>query len=192
MKNNTSIKSKFLLQISLIAMAIFGLAACYNQNSNAQSNQARFYAMERTKDQQFLMDAADMSMEQIKMGQLAQKKSINIDIQEFGVALEGGHTKLLNDLMPLAKSKSVSIPSALTDKSQQAYNQLNMNAINYFNKAYCDIAVSRHQDAITKFQKESTESADDDIKRWAVSKLPELRRLLDLAVATQKKFEPMK
>ena len=192
MKNDTSIKSKFLLQIGLIVMAVWGLAACYNQNSNAQSNQARFYAMERNKDQQFLMDAADMSMEQIKMGQLAQKKSINIDIQEFGIALEEGHTKLLNDLMPLAKSKSVTMPSALMDKSQQAYNQLNMTAINYFNKAYCDIAVSRHQEAIAKFQKAATESAEDDIKRWAVSKLPELRRLLDLAIATQKKFEPMK
>ena len=192
MKNNTSIKSRFLLQISLITMAVLGLAACYNQNGNAQSNEARFYSMERNKDQQFLMDAADMSVEQIKMGQLAEKKSINIDIQEFGIALEGGHIKLLNDLIPLAKSKSVNIPNALTDKSQQAYNQLNMNAINYFNKAYCDIVVSRHQEAIAKFQKISTESADDDIKRWAVSKLPELRRFLDLAVATQKKFEPIK
>ena len=173
-------------------MAVLGLAACYNQNGNAQSNEARFYSMERNKDQQFLMDAADMSVEQIKMGQLAEKKSINIDIQEFGIALEGGHIKLLNDLIPLAKSKSVNIPNALTDKSQQAYNQLNMNAINYFNKAYCDIVVSRHQEAIAKFQKISTESADDDIKRWAVSKLPELRRFLDLAVATQKKFEPIK
>jgi hypothetical protein len=60
MKNTTSIKSKFLLQISLIALAVLGLTACYNQNGNAQSNGARFYSMERTKDQQFLMDAADM------------------------------------------------------------------------------------------------------------------------------------
>lgn len=195
MKNGISIKTKFLLQIGLIIIVLWGLTACYNESGNAataQSNEARFYAMERNKDQQFLVDAAEISIEEIKFGQLAQKKSINIDIQEFGKILEDDYTKVLNELIPLAKSKSVTIPTALTDKSQQTYNQLLATPINYFNKAYCDIAVSRHQEAGAKFQKVFTESTDEDIRRWALSKLPELRRHLEFALITQKKFEPIK
>ena len=176
-------------------MVLLSLTACYNENGNAataESNEAKFYAMERNKDQQFLIDAAEISIEEIKFGQLAQKKSINIDIQEFGKILEDAYTKVLNELIPLAKSKSVAIPTELTDKSQQTYNQLLATPVNYFNKTYCDIAVIRHQEAGAKFQKVFTESTDEDIRRWALSKLPELRRHLEFALLTQKKFEPIK
>jgi predicted outer membrane protein len=195
MKNGISIKTKFLFQLGLITMVLLNLSACFNENSTAataQSNEAKFYAAERNKDQQFLFDAAEICTEEIKFGQLAQKKSINIDVQEFGKMLEGAYTKMLDELIPLAKSKSIIIPIALTDKSQQTYNQLVATPLNYFNKAYCDIAVSRHQEAGAKFQKVFTESTDEDTRRWALSKLPELRRHLEFALMTQKKFEPIK
>ena len=195
MKNGVSIKTKFLFQLAIIIMVFSGFTACYNENTNAataQSNEVKFYAMERNKDQQFLIDAAEICVEEIKFAQLAQKKSINIDIQEFGKILEDAYTKVLNELIPLAKSKSVAIPTELTDKSQQTYNQLLATPVNYFNKTYCDIAVIRHQEAGAKFQKVFTESTDEDIRRWALSKLPELRRHLEFALLTQKKFEPIK
>jgi putative membrane protein len=195
MKIGVSIKTKLLFQLAIIIMVFSGFTACFNENSTAataQSNEARFYAMERNKDQQFLVDAAEISIEEIKFGQLAQKKSINIDIQEFGKILEDDYTKFLNELILLAKSKSVAIPMELTDKSQQTYNQLLATPINYFNKAYLDIAVSRHEEAGAKFQKVFTESTDEDVRRWALLKLPELRRHLEFALITQKKFEPVK
>jgi predicted outer membrane protein len=195
MKNGVSIKTKFLCQFATVTIVFSGLTACFNENSTAataQSNEARFYAMERNKDQQFLIDAGEICIEEIKFGQLAQKKSINIDIQEFGKTLENAYTKMLDELIPFAKNKSISIPISLTDKSQQTYNQLAATPLNYFNKAYCDIAVSRHQEAGAKFQKVFTESTDEDTRRWALSKLPELRRHLEFALMTQKKFEPIK
>jgi putative membrane protein len=195
MKNGIAIKIRFLLQLGLLLLVSAGFSACNDQNAHAataQSNEMKFYAEGKNKDEQFLMDAAQMSIEEIKLGQLAQKKSINIDIQEFGKMLEDAHTKILNELIPLAKTKSITIPIELTGRSQDAYNQLVSIQLNYFNKAYCDITVSRHQEVVARFQKVFTESTDDDVRRWALSKLPALRTHLELAEMTQKQFEPLK
>ena len=192
MKDGISIKTKFLLPLGFIMVVSLAFTACYNQKSNAataESNEAKF---EKNKDEQFLVDAGEICTEQIRFGQLAQKKSINIDIQEFGKMLEDGYVKILNELIPLAKSKSVTISNALTNKSQETYNQLVATPINYFNKAYCDVEVSRHEEAGAKFQKVFTESTDEDTRRWALSKLPELRRRLEFSLMMQKKFEPIK
>jgi putative membrane protein len=194
MESNAPFKLKFLHPTTLIIVVILGLWAFYglqNKGDIKQIPQNNFSANDVNKDAQFLIDAGEVCIEEIKFGQLAQKKSINIDIQEFGKTLEDAYTKMLNELIPLAKSKSITIPIALSDKSQQAYSQLVATPLNYFNKAYCDIAVSRHQEAVAKFQKVFTESTDEDTRRWALSKLPELRRHLEFSLVTQKKFEPM-
>jgi predicted outer membrane protein len=192
MKDGIFIKIKFLFQLVLVTMVLSGLTACYNEKSNgatAESNEVKF---DKNKDLQFLLDAAEMSLEQIKFAQFAQKNSANIDIQEFGKMIEAGYTSALNELIPLAESKGLTIPIALTDKSQTAYNQLVATPINYFDRAYCDVEVNRHEELVAKFQKVFTESSDDKTRRWALSKLPELRQNLAFSLMTQKKLEPVR
>jgi predicted outer membrane protein len=191
MKNGRAIKIKYLFQLGLILFVLSGSTGCYNEKLNvatAETNEVKF---DKNKDLQFLMDAGEIGLEQIKFAQLAQKKSPNADIQAFGKMLEESYTNALNELIPLAESKGLTIQIALTDKSQATYNQLVATPINSFDKAYCAIAVSRHEEAVAKFQKVFTESSDDDTRRWALSKLPELRRHLAFSLMTQKKFEPM-
>ena len=52
--------------------------------------------------------------------------------------------------------------------------------------------VSGHKDAISTFEKASTESTDADIKQWATGMLPGLRTHLDHAMMCQKKSDKMK
>jgi putative membrane protein len=192
MKNGMSIKIRCLFQLGLMLLVLSGSTGCYNEKVNvatAESNEAKF---DKNKDLQFLRDAGEIGLEQIKFGQLAQKKSLNADIQAFGKMLEEGYTNALNELIPLAESKGLTIPIALTERSQATYNQLVATPINSFDKAYCDVAVSRHEEAVAKFQKVFTESSDEGTRRWALSKLPELRRHLAFSQMTQNKFEPIK
>jgi putative membrane protein len=191
MKNGMSIKIRYLYQLGLIVLVLSSSTGCYNEKvsgATAESNEAKF---DKNKDLQFLRDAAEIGLEQIKFAQLVQKKSLNADIQAFGKMLEAGYTNVMNELIPLAESKGLTIAIALTDKSQATYSQLVATPINSFDKAYCDIAVSRHEEAVAKFQKVFTESSDDDTRRWALSKLPELRRHLAFSLMTQKKIEPV-
>ena len=49
--------------------------------------------------------------------------------------------------------------------------------------------VNGHKDAITMFDKASTESIDEDIKAWAIAMLPVFRTHLDHAITCQEKCE---
>jgi len=50
---------------------------------------------------QFLVRAAEIDLEEIQVGQLAQKKSTMIDVQELGKMMETEHTKSLSDPMSM-------------------------------------------------------------------------------------------
>jgi putative membrane protein len=189
MKNGMSIKIKCLFQLGLILLVLSGSTGCYNEKANgatAESNEAKF---DKNKDLQFLLDAGEICIQEIKFGQLAQKKSTNIDIQEFGKLLETAYTEALNELIPLAESKSVAITIAMTNKSQGTYSQLVAMPIGDFNKAYLAATVSSHQEAVAKFQKVFTESTDEETRRWALLKLPQLRNRLAFAEREQTKFD---
>jgi predicted outer membrane protein len=194
MEGDSLFKLKFLQPTTIIITVILGLWAFYGIQNKGSTviAQNSFSENDRNKDGQFLSDAGQICIEEIKCGQLMQKKSINLDGQDFGKTIETAYTNMLNELIPLAKTKGITIPIAMSDKSQQVYNQLVATPLNYLDKAYCDLEVSRHQESGAKFQKVFTESTDEDTRRWALSKLPELRRHLELALMMQKKFEPTK
>lgn len=73
----------------------------------------------------------------------------------------------------------------------KAYKKLNDKSRNDFDKAYCEMMVSGHKDAIALFEKASTEATDSDIKAWAAATLPTLRAHLDHALTCQKNIEKM-
>lgn len=103
--------------------------------------------------------------------------------------MESAHTKSLNDLNALAKKKIITIPTSATDDAKDAYEKLDKKTGADFDKKYCDMMVEGHKDAISKFEKASTKSNDSEIKEWATSMLPELRKHLDQAITCRKKCE---
>src|SRR5687768_18565847 len=72
----------------------------------------------REKDEKFLVDAAELNMEEIQLGQLAQQKGTSEDVKNLGKMMTDDHTKALSDLSALAASKSIAIPTANTEKVQ--------------------------------------------------------------------------
>ena len=113
------------------------------------------------------------------------------DVKELGKMMEDEHSKALKDLQALAAQKQITIPSALTDEGQDANKKLMNKTGKDFDKAYCDMMVNGHKDAIDKFKKASTDANDPDIRKLATSMLPALQTHLDHSIACQKKCEKM-
>ncbi len=105
--------------------------------------------------------------------------------------MEESHTRSLNALVDLAQKKQITIPTAPTDKGQNAYKDLSEKTGHDFDKKYCGMMVDGYQDAISMFEKGSMEANDMDIKSWAIATLPGLRAHLDHAITCQKKCEKM-
>jgi putative membrane protein len=198
MKNSTPFKA-ILFQTVLITATLFSVLSC-KDNTKAddgkkvaeKTNEATITNRNKEKDAEFLVEAAVINTEEIKLGQLAQKKSTTKDVKDLGKMMEDGHTKALNDLIALAAKKAITIPTLPINKVEQAYQDLSAKSKIDFDKSYSSKMVDGHKDAIALFEKAAAECNDPDIKQWASTMLPDLRAHLDMAMTTQSKVDKMK
>lgn len=152
-----------------------------------EQNDEKFDSNQQEKDAQFVVNAAEMNIEEIQLGQLAQQKGSSSHVKELGKMMVEMHTKSQNDLATLANNKFVSIPTSPTDDAMKSYGKLNEKSGADFDKAYADMMVDKHKDAIKTFEKASSDCEDMDIKNWATTSLPDLRAHLDYSLDCQEK-----
>lgn len=147
----------------------------------------------KERDERFMVEAAEISMEEVRLGQLAQQKGTHADVKALGKMMEDAHTQGLADVTGLAGKKSIAIPTAPTDNNQNAYDRLNEKAAGMeFDKAYCNMMVEGHKTAINKYESAAKECTDPDIVAWANGALPGLRTHLSHAEACEAKLKDMK
>ena len=181
-----------VLALVVLTASICDSTSNVSRQATAERNEVKFDAANQQKAVEFLLFANDLGLEQRQMGQLAQRKSMNFDIQDLGKAMDDAYNKSLKDVAIIADSKKIILPIVLSNKAQVACNQLNTLSLLEFNKAYCDTIITRHEAAVAYFQTVFTNSTDDAIRQTALRMLPELRTHLDYAMKSQKKVEPMK
>lgn len=194
MNKNSYIKGAMLIATFITIILLF--ASCSNNQKPEDTkdvaeehNEAKFDNNNQEMDAQFLVNAAEINLEEIQLGQLAQQIGRTTHVKELGRMMEKSHSKALLDLTALAKSKMITIPGSPTDHAQDAYKTLNEKSGNDFDKAYVDMMVSGHKDAIAAFEKASHDCNDTDIKNWASASLPDLRAHLDHSIDCQKKVD---
>jgi putative membrane protein len=197
MKKQTIAKAT-MIQTIFVAIILVVSSCGFNQKSQdtkdiaEEQNEAIFDNNQKMKDAQFLVNAAEINMGQIEVGQLAQQKGTTTHVKELGKTMEDAHTKLQRDLTALANRKSITIPTSPTDDIRDAYKNLNEKAGNDFDKAYADMMVSNHKDAIDVFEDAAQNGYDADIKQWASATLPNLRKHRDHSLDCQKKCDELK
>ncbi|MGF1639110.1 MAG: DUF4142 domain-containing protein [Cyclobacteriaceae bacterium] len=195
------IKIKHIVVLAVCCTGLLFLASSCSDNKNKDSkemaekenidrmapNDETIVVVDNNNDMNFLMEAAEMQMEKINLGKLAQQKGNSSHVKELGKMMEEDHTKSLNELRALAQSKSISIPNSLTDDNKDSYEKLNDKSGNDFGKTYSDMMVDQHEEAIDLFETASTKSEDPQIRTWAAEKLPTLRSHLQHAEACKEK-----
>lgn len=163
-----------------------------SKNIAEEHNDAKFDKSTQNNDAQFLVDAAEINLKEIQLGQLAQKQGIAADVKKLGKAMEEAHTKAQKELRDLAEKKQITVPSSLTDEGQNEYKKLADEKGKDFDKEYCDKMVQGHKDAIDRFEKAARDAVDADIKAWASGMIPTFRAHLDQSITCQNKHEKNK
>lgn len=192
------IEIKIFRTTLLITFAVcIGIVACNNEPKNQYSNNPKKIAEEhndakfnkiKEKEAQFLVDAAEMSIEEINLGKLAQSQAKAKDVKELGKMMEENHSKAMKELESLAAKKTITIPTEMTNAATDAYNKLKNKKGDDFDSQYCKMMVDANKDAVDKFEKFSTEAEDNEIKTWAGKMLPSLRANLDYAMTCDEKY----
>ena len=129
-----------LLACGLVAIAVKGGIATRDQNSNQNSNsnsntgsqnrnanrsanrnsgntgakgEQTGMATMTSQDRNFLMDAAEGGMLEVELGRVAAQKGTSEAVKQFGQKMVDDHGQANTELMSIATSKGVTLPTEL-------------------------------------------------------------------------------
>ena len=197
MKNPTRF-SKALLHASLIITLFIGTTSLAHSQTTPvtkkeakQENDGKYNHTHAEKDANFLVKAAGLHLDEIRLAQLAQENSSQLDIKELGRMIEQAHRNSLNELNALALRESVTLPNVPTEGSTEIYKSLKTKTGNNFDKDFCSQVANDHKAAIEAFEEIATECSEVHIKEWATATLATLRTHLDMATTCEKKYTKM-
>lgn len=200
MKTNNQIIKKRMFAITSISKVIaltliVSMASCTKSNKAEDTkevaeelNEEKF-EKSNENEAEYLVKAAEINLEEIELGQLAQTASNSIDVQQLGKMMETEHANAFAELKGLSEKKQITIPLSLTDKGIDAKKKLSDLKGTKFDKEYCSMMVQGHKDAIDHFEKIIKDSSDPQIKDWAIAVLPSLRTHLDHAITCKDKCD---
>ncbi len=136
------------------------------------------------KDANFIKEAAQGGHMEIKLGQLAADHSQNARVKQFGERLVKDHSAANDELTKLAQMKGVDLTQGAYhagNSSTKEVDKFSNKSGNDFDKAYIKHMIADHKKDIAKFEKESNQSNDSDVKAFAQKTLPTLREHLQMA-----------
>ena len=176
--------------ISMLAVILFVSVSCKDDDDDNVVNQIP------EADKTFVMNAADGGMFEVKAGEMAVAKGDtmsmagmagmdSMSVKSFGQMMITDHTKANNELMTIATSKNVTVPTSLTTAKQQKLDSLSALSGSSFNTTYVKMMVASHQETVNLFQKEKDSGADMDLKAFATKTLPTVEHHLEMAKMMQ-------
>jgi len=199
MKILLQLRPSFWAYTIVLIPAFFPLCSCndmpqYSKDSKEAAKEMNKPNSDATResDERFLVKAAEINFEEIRLGQLAEQKGTAAEVKELARMVVQAHNKAKDDLHALSSRKGIAVPLSPSDAVENAYKNLNEKSGHDFDKEYCNKMVSGHKDAIDLYESATRGNNDPDVKSWASSMLPALRTHLAQAQACDDKLKQIK
>ena len=159
-----------------------------SQNANRSVNRntgggSGSHAGMSSQDHNFVMDAAMGGMMEVELGRWAAQKGTSDAVKQFGQRMVDDHSKANEELMSLASSKGMTLPTALDEKHQGHVTKISALSGAEFDRAYAKLMLSDHEKDVKAFEKQSSKGGDPDLKAFATKTLPTLQEHLQMARA---------
>jgi putative membrane protein len=135
-------------------------------------------------DREFLSKAAQGSMHEMQMGQIASRQGGLSSVKSMGDRIAADHSAAYYALQELAARKGVILATKLDAKHQGHLEDISKLSSAKFDKEYASHMVDDHEEDIRLFEKAAKDAHDPDIRAWAEKTLPTLRNHLAMARET--------
>jgi putative membrane protein len=196
-------KSLKLISFLMLAVMLSWTAACDNNRQspdaemddkkNAEDkNDAKFEDKAMEKDAQFIVDAYSDGMAEISLSERAKDKASTPEVRDLASMMVTEHKATNAELKALADRKQYSLPSELTSRQSNHITRVAENTGMEFDKEYVDELISDHKDAISMFEKASSQANDPDVRSFFTNGLPKLRMHLDKAMTVKAQLNNLK
>lgn len=179
--------------VCLSALALLCAAPAFAQgmNPNPAGNvgDAHSSAKASASDKKFVEKALQGGMAEVELGKLATEKASSSDVKDFGSKMVDDHTKLGDQMKPIAAQLGITPPSSLSTKDQALMTKLQGLSGSAFDKAYMDSMVADHKEDDKEFQAEETSGKDPQVRDAATQGEPIIAQHLQMAQEIQKKIK---
>jgi putative membrane protein len=129
-------------------------------------------------DVKFFKKAAEGGIAEVELGKLAQEKSSNASVKEFGAMMVTDHSAANDKLKAIADKKSIKLPTSPSAGQMATKTKLEVLSGGTFDKSYIKGMVEDHEEDIKEFQTEAASGQDPEAKAYATATLPTLQKHL--------------
>ncbi|TSD64822.1 DUF4142 domain-containing protein [Inquilinus sp. KBS0705] len=187
---------KFSL-MAMIALAACSFQACNNASKDSKETADSVNAVKDTTtngstgiavdemDAKFATDAANAGMAEVAAGKLASEKATNAQVKDFANMMVMDHTKANEELMAIAKTKNITLPTAPDADHQKMLTDLSAKSGAEFDKAYVDAMVNGHKKVASMLEDASKKCKDSELMAFATKTLPTVKAHLAKIEAIQ-------
>jgi putative membrane protein len=132
-------------------------------------------------DRRFVQMAAESGISEVQASQLAESKSESSAVKDFAARMISDHSKANQQLMQIAGTRNISIPSGPDTADTVTLQKLQALSGTQFNHWYIRTQVQDHVKAVALFKTEAANGMDPQLKQFAQQTLPILQMHLKMA-----------
>ncbi len=115
-------------------------------------------------DRMFVSKAMQGSMAEIQLGQMTLQKSNNPQVKEFAQRMIDDHTKLNEQMKPVAEQLGVKPPDQVSKGDRKTMAKLQALSGSAYDQAYIKDMVKDHKQDLNDFQMEASSGQDQMVK----------------------------
>lgn len=156
---------KFNRVPAMIGTGCLGLLLCTSMaQAQAGGTSAAGADKASAADKTFVKKAMEGGMAEVKLGELAAQKASSNDVKQFGQKMVDDHTKLNDQMKPIASTLGVEEPTDVSPMDKALQKRLEGLSGDAFDKAYMQAMVKDHRKDLMEFKKEASTGKSSAVK----------------------------
>lgn len=134
-----------------------------------------------TSDADFLVKSTVCNHCEVKLSEHAAKNATDPKVKEFAQKIAKEHADAADNLSKEAKRMKVAVVAGTEKDTKEKMDRLTkLNGADY-DKEYMRMMIEAHQNAIKLFDSEANNGSDADLKKFATTMIPTLKKHLEEA-----------
>ena len=135
-----------------------------NSSMNSQMNGMQTAGQPSSMDKMFVAKAMQGGKAEVELGQLTLQKSQNEQVKQFAQRMIDDHTKMNDQMKPVAQQLGVSVPNQVSKKDKQTMAKLQALSGTAYDQAYIKDMIKDHKQDLSEFQNEASSGQDQSVK----------------------------
>ncbi len=115
-------------------------------------------------DRMFVGKAMQGGLAEVQLGQLTLQKTNNPQVKEFAQRMIDDHTKLNEQMKPIAQQVGVTVPDQISKNDRKTIAKLQTLSGSAYDQAYIKDMVKDHKQDLNEFQMEASSGQDQTVK----------------------------